>query len=105
MEYEGLPVICYKCGRYRHSSSNCKDAGNSTSSKDAGQPQQAMPGNEAPGQHEVFSNDDRNVEPFRPWMIATRRGRKPNSGKENTGDSNRNREFIGAGTLRFQILA
>lgn len=30
---------------------------------------------------------------------------KPNSGKESTGDSNRNREFAGAGISRFQILA
>ena len=38
VEYEGLIVICYKCGCYGHSSSNCKDAKNSTSPEDASQP-------------------------------------------------------------------
>lgn len=90
---------------YGHSSSNCKDAKSSTSPEDAGQPQQAVPENEAPGQQAVGSNGENNVELFGPWMIATRRGRKPNIGKENTGDSNRNREFTGAGTSRFHILS
>ena len=66
MEYEGLPVICYKCGHYGHSSSNCKDVKSSTSSKDAGQPHQAMPGNKALSQQAVGSNDDSIVEPFGP---------------------------------------
>ncbi|KAK9207991.1 hypothetical protein WN944_000342 [Citrus x changshan-huyou] len=96
VEYEGLPVICYKCRCYGHNSSNCKDAKSSTSHEDAGQPQQAVPENEAPGQQAVGSNGDNNVELFGPWMIATRRGRKPNIGQENTGNSNRNREFTGA---------
>lgn len=64
-----------------------------------------MPGNEAPAQHDVGRKDDDNVVPFGPWMIATRRGRKPNSGKENISDLNRNREHAGASTSRFQILA
>ncbi|KAK9209900.1 hypothetical protein WN944_002269 [Citrus x changshan-huyou] len=104
VEYEGLPVICYKCGHYGHSSSNCKDAKNSTSCEDAGQPHQVMLGNEAPGQHAVGSNGDSNVEPFGPWIMAPRRGRKPNNGRENASDLNRNREFTGAGTSRFHIL-
>ncbi|XP_024041874.1 uncharacterized protein LOC127898858 [Citrus sinensis] len=100
VEYEGLPVICYKCGLYEHSSSNCKDAKNSTSSEEDGQSHQAMPGNEAPGQHAKGCNGDSTVEPFGPWMMAPRRGRKPNNGRVNTGDLNRNREFTGAGTSR-----
>ena len=27
VEYEGLPVICFKCGRYRHNNNTCKEAG------------------------------------------------------------------------------
>ncbi|KAK9205125.1 hypothetical protein WN943_015392 [Citrus x changshan-huyou] len=105
VEYEGLPVICYKCGRYGHSSNNCNEAGNSTSPDDVGHPPQAKPGNEFSGQQEVGRKDDSNMEPFGPWMIATKRGRKPISGKEIAGGSNRNREFAGTGISRFQILA
>ena len=60
--------------------------------------------NETPGQQAVGSNIDNNVELFGPWIIATRRGRKPNFGKENTRDSNYYREVTGAGTSRFHIL-
>ena len=100
-EYEGLPVIYFKCGRYGHNSSNCKEVGTSTNFGNVGQAQQAMPGNEAPAQQDVSRKDDDNVVPFGPWMIATRRGRKPNSGKENISDLNHNREHAGAGTSRF----
>ncbi|KAK9204200.1 hypothetical protein WN943_014458 [Citrus x changshan-huyou] len=99
-EYEGLPVIYFKCGRYGHNSSNCKEVGTSTNFGNVGQAQQAMPGNEAPAQQDVGRKDDDNVVPFGPWMIATRRGRKPNSGKENISDLNHNREHAGAGTSR-----
>ncbi|XP_024038245.1 uncharacterized protein LOC112097293 [Citrus clementina] len=105
VEYKGLPIICYKCGRYGHSSNKCKEAGNPTNTKDADQPQQTKPGDEFSGQKEVGSKDDNNVEPFGPWMIATKRGWKPKIGKENTGDLNRNKEGAGAGISRFQILA
>lgn len=105
VEYEGLLVICFKCGRYGHSSSNCKESGNSTNSRNVGQAQQAMPGNEVLAHQDVGCNDNSNKESFGPWMIATRRGMKRNSGKENFGDLNRNRELARAGTSRFQILA
>ena len=104
VEYEGLPIICYECGCYGHSSSNCKDAKAARSHEDAVQPQQAVPENEVTGQQAVGSKGDNNVELFGPWMMATRRGRKPNIGKENIGDSNRSRDFTGAGTSRFHIL-
>ncbi|KAK9208090.1 hypothetical protein WN944_000444 [Citrus x changshan-huyou] len=64
-----------------------------------------MPGNEAPGQQAEGRNGDSIVEPFGPWMMAPRRGRKPNNGRVNTSDLNRNREFTGAGTSRFHILS
>ncbi|XP_015386679.1 uncharacterized protein LOC107177421 [Citrus sinensis] len=105
VEYEGLPVIYFKCGRYGHNSNNCKKAGTSTTSGNVGQPQHVMQCNEALAQQEVGHNDDNIVEPFRRWMIATRRCRKSNSGKENINDSNRNCKHAGAGTSRFQILA
>ncbi|KAK9224924.1 hypothetical protein WN943_009964 [Citrus x changshan-huyou] len=53
---------------------------------------------------EAGSKDDSNEEPFGPWMIATKRGRKPYSGKEITGGSHRNREFARTDISRFQIL-
>ncbi|XP_024038345.1 uncharacterized protein LOC112097376 [Citrus clementina] len=105
VEYEGLPVIYFKCGRYGHNSNNCKKAGTSTTSGNVGQPQHVMQCNEALAQQEVGHNDDNIVEPFGRWMIATRRCRKSNSGKENINDSNRNCKHAGAGTSRFQILA
>ncbi|KAK9190247.1 hypothetical protein WN943_018849 [Citrus x changshan-huyou] len=37
--YEGLPEICFKCGRYGHNNSNYKEYGNSTHSENIGQAQ------------------------------------------------------------------
>ena len=55
-------------------------------------------------QRDDYYNDASNAEPFGPWMIATRRGRKSNNNKDNNNGVNRNRENIGVGFSRFQVL-
>lgn len=38
VEYEGLPVICFMCGRYGHNSNTCKEAGAANEAENAPQP-------------------------------------------------------------------
>ncbi|KAH9704135.1 hypothetical protein KPL70_011340 [Citrus sinensis] len=103
VEYEGLPVICFMCGRYGHSSNICKAADIANDAEKASQP--AMQRQTAPAHQDGGCHDASTIEPFGPWMIATRKGRKTNNGKENSSEPNRNREPFGANTTRFHILA
>ncbi|KAH1039542.1 hypothetical protein J1N35_041285 [Gossypium stocksii] len=34
IEYENLPMVCFKCGRYGHNKEHCSISANSTKSKD-----------------------------------------------------------------------
>lgn len=45
------------------------------------------------------------LEPFGPWMIASKRGRRSNAGKENGDVLNRNKMQQGNHASRFQVLA
>ncbi|KAH9735625.1 reverse transcriptase domain-containing protein [Citrus sinensis] len=104
IEYEGLPVICFKCGRYGHNSGECsanmkngQPGGEEISGKDSQQGEV----------HIVQENgkaEDNHFEPFGPWMVAYRRGRKPASGKETVGEPKRNRLSQENTTSRFQVL-
>ncbi|XP_006469095.2 uncharacterized protein LOC102629728 [Citrus sinensis] len=104
VEYEGLPVICFTCGRYGYSSSNCKDSSSANNSGEGEQPQPNMQRQEAPIQPEDHSNVASIAEPFGPWMIATRKGRKFSNGKDMNNSIHRNRETTGNVLSRFQIL-
>ncbi|KAK9200353.1 hypothetical protein WN944_015550 [Citrus x changshan-huyou] len=104
IEYEGLPVICFKCGRYGHNSGECsanmkngQPGGEEISGKDSQQGDV----------HIVQENgraEDNHFEPFGPWMVAYRRGRKPASDKETVGEPKRNRLSQENTTSRFQVL-
>ncbi|KAK9198577.1 hypothetical protein WN944_013763 [Citrus x changshan-huyou] len=104
VEYEGLPVICFTCGRYGPSSSSCKGSNSANNSGEGIQPQPNTQLQENNIQLDEHGNIVNNAEPFGPWMIATRKGRKFNSGKDIYNGLNRNRENTGAGVSRFQIL-
>lgn len=105
VEYEGLPVICFTCGRYGHNSNGCKVSGTEKQYEDAAQPQHDGHTNEEPIHQEARRETANNIEPFGPWMIVTRKGRNQFTGKESTSNSYRNQENTGGGASRFQVLA
>lgn len=86
VEYEGLPVICFTCGRYDHNNNGCKGFGNGKHYEDVAQLQTDGQFKEAPTHQEARREDANNVEHFGPWMIAIRKGWKSINGKENTSD-------------------
>ena len=49
-------------------------------------------------------SEDTHFEPFGPWMVASRKGRKIASGKETVGEPNQNRSIQGNTVSRFQVL-
>ncbi|XP_024035663.1 uncharacterized protein LOC112096450 [Citrus clementina] len=97
VEYEGLPVICFACGRYGHNSNNCKISAAERNSDNVAQPPAGVQSREDPTSPEANREDAAMVEPFGPWMIVTRKGRKLNNGQS--------REPNGASESRFHILA
>ena len=103
VEYEGLPVICFTCERYGHNSNMCKEADTVNDAEKA--PQPAIQRQTVPAHHDGGCHDANNIEPFGLWMIVTRKKKKTINGKENSSESNWNREPFGANTLRFHILA
>ena len=103
MEYEGLPVICFTCGRYGHNSNTCKEADAAKEAENPPQPTMHRQGDHA--HQEVACHDANMVEPFGPWMITTRKGRRTNKGMENNIESFQNREPFEASTSRFHVLA
>ncbi|KAK9200137.1 hypothetical protein WN944_015333 [Citrus x changshan-huyou] len=105
IEYEGLPVICFKCGRYGHHSETCSsntNEGNPTGDYTNSQDQQRAERTEPQEDRRVEVS---HLEPFGPWMIASKRGRRPNAGKENEDVLNRNKMHQGTHVSRFQVLA
>ncbi|KAH9722319.1 reverse transcriptase domain-containing protein [Citrus sinensis] len=97
VEYEDLPVICFSCGRYDHNSNNCKISATERKSDNVVQPPSGVQSQKDPASSEANRDDDTMVEPFGPWMIVTRKGRKPNNGQ--------NHEPNGVSESRFHILA
>ncbi|XP_050205722.1 uncharacterized protein LOC126655541 [Mercurialis annua] len=78
IEYEGLPIICFDCGRYGHRENNCpfnnKTEGDTTQAK-------------SPIPNTVQSPATTTAEaPFGPWMQVTNRRRKQNNNGTNQGN-------------------
>ncbi|XP_052287236.1 uncharacterized protein LOC127898791 [Citrus sinensis] len=73
VEYEGLPVICFACGRYGRNSINCKISAAERNSDNIAQPPAGVQSREDPTSPEANREDAAMVEPFDPWMIVTRK--------------------------------
>ncbi|KAL9422299.1 hypothetical protein AB3S75_034549 [Citrus x aurantiifolia] len=105
VEYEGLPVICFKCGRYGHPSNGCTDGAAKEDALEApvGTEVAFIPHTTI---HTNAGKEDPNREgSFGPWMIAPRRRRAvPIIGKENVNSSMQNQNH-NAGLSRFNVLA
>ncbi|KAL9437499.1 hypothetical protein AB3S75_023378 [Citrus x aurantiifolia] len=104
IEYEGLPVIRFNCGRYGHHSDACSN--NKTDGKTTGDYPTSQDNHRAEmaAAQESRRMEAAHFESFGPWMIASRRGRRPNTGKENGDVLNRNQMPQGAHVSKFHVL-
>lgn len=104
VEYERLPVICFKCGHYGHSSNGCTDGAAREDALEApfGTEVAFIPPTTI---HTNAGNEDPNREgSFGLWMIAPRRRRVvPIIGKENVTSSMQNQNH-NSGLSRFNVL-
>ncbi|KAL4383739.1 hypothetical protein GQ457_15G013700 [Hibiscus cannabinus] len=87
IEYEGLPTICYKCGKYGHAKEVCGTSESSTV-------------------HEVNSSESRNpTELYGPWMqVVNKRRRNVSLQRSPQIDIGSSRETVTLGS-RFATLA
>ncbi|KAH9704483.1 reverse transcriptase domain-containing protein [Citrus sinensis] len=105
VEYEGLPVICYQCGKYGHNSIVChskqkmNEANNDTSAN-------IVSANTAGGKDGVVAISTNKSEKFGPWMIVARKG-KPKFivEKENFTAAERSQRATIPVTSRFDALS
>ena len=105
VEYEGLPVICYQCGKYGHNSIGCPSkqtmnkANNDTS-------ENIIPANMTGDKDDGVDMHTKNSEKFGPWMMVSRRG-KPKFvvEKENIVAAERNQGNNIPVTSRFDVLS
>ncbi|XP_052288754.1 uncharacterized protein LOC107176124 [Citrus sinensis] len=93
-----------RCGRYGHNNGDCSEnindgqfGGEETYRKDSQR-------RDVHAAQEDGRSKDTHFEPFGPWMVASRRGRKIASGKETVGEPNQNRSIQGNTVSRFQVL-
>lgn len=104
VEYEGLPIICYQCGKYGHTSITCpaKQAANGVRTECS----ESVPTANVTADKDGVSVMVENIgEKFGPWMIVARRGKpKVVVDKENITDSERNQRFIYSSASRFAAL-
>lgn len=74
VEYEGLPVICFTCGRYGHNNNICREAGAANKVENA--PQPTMHRQEDHAHQEFVCHDANAVEPFGPWIDRNEKGQE-----------------------------
>lgn len=74
VEYEGLLVICYQCGKYGHNSIACPDKENLNRAND-GNSESIPLINVAVDKDGAPAMANNNKEKFGPWMVVTRKGR------------------------------
>ncbi|KAH9772083.1 reverse transcriptase domain-containing protein [Citrus sinensis] len=105
VEYEGLPIICYQCGKYGHSSTFClnKQTSNEINKVNSENNPQANVTVEKIG---VPTVDNSSRERFGPWMVVERKGRaRTVVDKENITDLERNQRTNFNTTSRFAALS
>ncbi|XP_052300179.1 uncharacterized protein LOC127903703 [Citrus sinensis] len=105
VEYEGLPIICYQCGKYGHNSTVCLNNQNSNEINEANSennPQANIPVEKIG----VLTVANSSSERFGPWMVVERKGRaRAVVDKENITDSKRNQRTNFTTTSRFAALS
>ncbi|XP_024046752.1 uncharacterized protein LOC112101069 [Citrus clementina] len=105
VEYEGLPIICYQCGKYGHNSIVCQSKQKMNEANN-GYSENIIPTNTAGEKDSAVDMNTEKSEKFGPWMIVARKG-KPKFvvEKENTTAAERNQRSNIPVITRFDALA
>ncbi|KAH9666253.1 reverse transcriptase domain-containing protein [Citrus sinensis] len=105
VEYEGLPIICYQCGKYGHNSIICQ-SNQSMNEANNGNSESIIPTNAAGEKDGAVDMNTEKSEKFGPWMIVARK-RKPKFvvEKENTTAVERNQRSNIPVTSWFDALS
>ncbi|KAH9660249.1 DUF4283 domain-containing protein [Citrus sinensis] len=105
VEYEGLPIICYQCGKYGHNSTICVNRQNSTGVNKANSEISPL-ANASVAKIGVSNGANNTSERFGPWMVVARKGRpRVVVDKENIIDSERNQQNNFNISSRFAALS
>ncbi|XP_024035693.1 uncharacterized protein LOC112096477 [Citrus clementina] len=105
VEYEGLPIICYQCGKYGHNSTACLHKQTSNGINET-TPENNPLENVSFDKIGVPTVANSSSERFGPWMVVERKGRaRPVVDKENITDLERNQRKNFNTTSRFAALS
>ncbi|KAH9648562.1 DUF4283 domain-containing protein [Citrus sinensis] len=105
VEYEGLLIICYQCGKYGHNRTVCFNRQNLNGVNEANSENSPL-ANESVDKIGVSTVANSTSERFGPWMVVVRKGRaRVVVDKENITDSERNQRNNFNTTSRFATLS
>lgn len=102
LEYEGLHLICFQCGKYGHKATQCGNLAGKEDKEGPSNAQVSRTNNNS--QPDVGSNtknltttSQENLGKFGPWMVASRRQRKQQPAKKSAAIKESDKKHTGEG--------